>query len=106
MTPTYSGRVRPPWTQERGHPHGFWASCTGAFVQLQASRTTHSSRKAAACASSQQVAAVPQDVLYKIFGRDLSMGKGQGLLGMLEVVQHDARRVLAERRTQAERSGA
>jgi hypothetical protein len=44
---------------------------------------------------------VPQDVLYRIFGRDLSMGKGQGLLGMLELVQHDARRVLDQRRRQA-----
>ena len=38
------------------------------------------------------------DVLYRIFGRDLSMGKGQGLLGMLELVQHDARRELDARR--------
>jgi cysteine desulfuration protein SufE len=49
----------------------------------------------------EDVAAVPQDVLYRIFGRDLSMGKGQGLLGMLELVQHDARRVLDQRRRQA-----
>jgi hypothetical protein len=41
---------------------------------------------------------VPQDVLYTIFGRDLSMGKGQGLLGMLEVVQHEARRRLEKAR--------
>ena len=46
----------------------------------------------------EQVAMVPQDVLYRIFGRDLSMGKGQGLLGMLELVQHDARRELDARR--------
>ena len=26
------------------------------------------------------VAATPQDVIFKIFGRDLSMGKGQGLI--------------------------
>jgi cysteine desulfuration protein SufE len=46
----------------------------------------------------EQVARVPQDVIFKLFGRDLSMGKGQGLVGMLEVVQHEARRRLAERR--------
>lgn len=40
------------------------------------------------------VARVPQDVIFRIFGRDLSMGKGQGLIGMLEVVQHEARRRL------------
>ena len=49
----------------------------------------------------EQVTAVPQDVLYRIFGRDLSMGKGMGLLGMLEVVQHDARCRLDERRKRA-----
>lgn len=41
-----------------------------------------------------QVVAVPQDALFHIFGRDLSMGKGQGLIGMLDVVQHLARRRL------------
>jgi len=46
----------------------------------------------------EQVVRVPQDVLYRIFGRDLSMGKGQGLLGMLEVVQHEARRRLERAR--------
>ena len=42
------------------------------------------------------VARVPQDVIFRIFGRDLSMGKGQGLVGMLEVVQHEARRRLEQ----------
>ena len=45
----------------------------------------------------EQVAAVPQDVIFKIFGRDLSMGKGQGLIGMLDVLQHEARRRLRTR---------
>ncbi len=44
------------------------------------------------------VARVPQDVIFKIFGRDLSMGKGQGMIGMLELVQHEARRRLDARR--------
>ena len=44
------------------------------------------------------VARVPQDVIFRIFGRDLSMGKGQGLIGMLEVVQHEARRRLEQGR--------
>ncbi len=47
------------------------------------------------------VARVPQDVIFRIFGRDLSMGKGQGLVGMLEVVQHEARSRL-ERARRAE----
>jgi len=44
-----------------------------------------------------QVARVPQDTIFKIFGREISMGKGQGLIGMLEVVQHEARRRLQRR---------
>jgi len=45
----------------------------------------------------EQVARVPQDTIFKIFGRDISMGKGQGLIGMLDVVQHEARRRLQRR---------
>jgi cysteine desulfuration protein SufE len=49
----------------------------------------------------EQVAAVPQDVIFRLFGRELSMGKGQGLIGMLELVQHEARRRLDARRRRA-----
>jgi len=49
------------------------------------------------------VARVPQDTIFKIFGRDISMGKGQGLVGMLEVVQHEARRRLQRRAGAADR---
>jgi cysteine desulfuration protein SufE len=45
----------------------------------------------------EQVARVPQDTIFHIFGRDISMGKGQGLVGMLDVVQHEARRRLRQR---------
>jgi len=45
----------------------------------------------------EQVARVPQETIFKIFGRDISMGKGQGLIGMLDVVQHEARRRLRQR---------
>jgi cysteine desulfuration protein SufE len=48
------------------------------------------------------VAKVPQDVVFQIFGRDVSMGKGQGLIGMLELVQHEARRRLEQRRRKRE----
>ncbi|HEY7727626.1 MAG TPA: hypothetical protein VID50_04165 [Candidatus Eisenbacteria bacterium] len=37
------------------------------------------------------VAGLPQDVVFRVFGRGLSMGKGQGLIGMLDLVQHEAR---------------
>lgn len=42
----------------------------------------------------EQVAAVPQDVVYRFFGRDLSMGKGMGLMGMVAMVTRAARRCL------------
>ncbi len=45
-----------------------------------------------------QVARVPQDAIFKIFGRDISMGKGQGLIGMLDLVHHEARKRLEKRR--------
>ena len=45
----------------------------------------------------EQVARVPQETIFKIFGRDISMGKGQGLIGMLDVLQHEARRRLRKR---------
>lgn len=47
----------------------------------------------------EEVARVPQDTIFKIFGRDISMGKGQGLIGMLELVHHEARKRLAAKRT-------
>ena len=46
----------------------------------------------------EQLAAIDPDVIYSLFGRDLSMGKGQGLLGMLELVQFEARKRLEARR--------
>lgn len=49
----------------------------------------------------ERLAAIPQDVIFRIFGRDLSMGKGQGLVGMLELVQHAARMRVAARRREA-----
>jgi cysteine desulfuration protein SufE len=45
----------------------------------------------------EQVARVPQDTVFDIFGRDVSMGKGQGLVGMLEIVHHEARLRLQKR---------
>ena len=41
------------------------------------------------------VAAVPSDLVYEVFGRELSMGKNLGLLGMLQMVQAFARRAAA-----------
>ena len=41
-----------------------------------------------------QVAAVPDDVIFRIFGKELSMGKGAGLMGILALVRYEAKRRL------------
>jgi cysteine desulfuration protein SufE len=46
----------------------------------------------------EEVAAVPTDVIFGLFGKELSMGKGQGLMGMLDHVTHAAKRKLREQR--------
>lgn len=43
----------------------------------------------------QQVAAIPQDIVLTIFGREVSMGKGQGLMGLVTMVTHAAQQGLA-----------
>ena len=40
----------------------------------------------------EQVARVPDDVVYTIFGRELSMGKSAGLIGMVQKVRAEAQR--------------
>ena len=44
-----------------------------------------------------EIATVTPDVVEQIFRQNISMGKGQGLLGMLSHVTAEARRGLAER---------
>ena len=41
-----------------------------------------------------EVAEVPADVVYRIFGNELSMGKSMGLMGMVSSVAQAARRAL------------
>ena len=45
-----------------------------------------------------QVAAVPQDLIYRVFGRELSMGKSMGLMGMVSMVAAMAKQRLAAAR--------
>lgn len=40
----------------------------------------------------EQVAVVSPEVIFSIYGKDISMGKGQGLMGMLDHVTSAARR--------------
>jgi cysteine desulfuration protein SufE len=42
----------------------------------------------------EQVAHVSPEIIYAIFGKDISMGKGQGLMGMVSMVQAAAKRHL------------
>jgi sulfur transfer protein SufE len=51
----------------------------------------------------EQVAAVDAQTVFRIYGKDLSMGKGQGLTGMLSHVTHAARLRLDARRTASAR---
>ncbi len=42
----------------------------------------------------EQIVAVPDDIVFQLFGKELSMGKGAGLMGILTLVRHEARRRL------------
>ena len=44
----------------------------------------------------EQVAQVQSDIVLQIFGRDISMGKGQGLMGMVSMVQAAAKKHLGQ----------
>ena len=39
-----------------------------------------------------QVAQITPDIVLEIFGKDISMGKGQGLMGMVSMVQAEAKK--------------
>lgn len=45
-----------------------------------------------------EVARVPSEVVFDIFGKEISMGKGQGLMGMVSMVSAAAREEAARRR--------
>lgn len=45
----------------------------------------------------EQVAAVPDEVVFSLFGRELTMGKGAGLMGILALVRHEAQKRLKVR---------
>lgn len=45
----------------------------------------------------EEVAAVPQDIVYDVFGNELSMGKSMGLMGMVSMVANLAKKQLAVR---------
>lgn len=43
-----------------------------------------------------QVAAVSSEIVYKIFGNELSMGKSMGLMGMVSMVAHSGKKALQQ----------
>ncbi|HMB54638.1 MAG TPA: SufE family protein [Thermoanaerobaculia bacterium] len=43
----------------------------------------------------EQVAAVPSDVVYEVFGKELSMGKSMGLMGMVSKLQAETKKQTA-----------
>lgn len=45
----------------------------------------------------ESVQGLSQDVVLEIFGKELSMGKGQGLMGMVELAKIQAKRLLVEK---------
>jgi cysteine desulfuration protein SufE len=53
-------------------------------------------RDTASGAPLDQVAAVPADIIYRIFGRELSMGKSMGLMGIVNMVRAAALQQLQE----------
>ena len=44
----------------------------------------------------EQILAVPDDVVYDIFGRELSMGKSLGLMGMVRMAKYSAEKTLKQ----------
>ena len=46
--------------------------------------------------SLERVARVDSDIVHRIFGRQLSMGKGEGLASMIELTVYEARKRLRE----------
>jgi sulfur transfer protein SufE len=42
------------------------------------------------------LASFPTDIVFRLFGKELSMGKGAGLMGIISLVQNEARRRLRQ----------
>ena len=42
----------------------------------------------------EKVATIDPSIVFTLFGREISMGKGQGLMGIVRVVQHEAQQRL------------
>ena len=69
------------------NPQGISAKCLAVILG-----------EALSGARCEEVARVPADLIYDVFGRELSMGKSMGLAGMVHMVTAAARRRLDDRR--------
>ncbi len=45
-------------------------------------------------AALRQVASINTDIVFTLFGKEISMGKGQGLMGIVAMVRHEAEKRL------------
>lgn len=43
----------------------------------------------------EQVAAIQSDIVFDLFGKDISMGKGHGLMGIVNMVAYEAKKRLS-----------
>ncbi len=66
------------------NPQGVSAKATAAIIDRTCSG-----------APIEQVAAIPPDIIYEIFGEELSIGKNLGLTNMLAMARHEAKKRLA-----------
>ncbi len=41
-----------------------------------------------------EVATVPSEIVFSLFGKEISMGKGAGLMGIISLIQHEAQKRL------------
>lgn len=65
------------------NPQGVSAKATAAIIDRTCSG-----------APLEQVAAIPPDIIYEIFGEELSIGKNLGLTNMLAMARHEAKKRL------------
>ena len=73
------GTLRPYFAVE--NPSGVSARALAVILQKTLSGSTP-----------EQIAGVPEDIVFQIFRRNISMGKGMGLLSMVQTVKALARR--------------
>ena len=81
------GRGNAALLLRRGEPQGISAKSFCAILDETVSG-----------ASLEEVQRIPGDVVFDIYGKEISMGKGEGLLGILTSVQMFAREAAGRRR--------